>query len=119
MYQFHAPIQEIFYHSENYAKWELEEKPSFLEAMKKCTQMEITKRAKMNGPITEELKDKSNKDWKKCMGFGLKESERRFVELNHKGQAELRRQKLVEMLKDNEALRQLVRTAGNGKINIY
>jgi hypothetical protein len=97
----------------------LKEVPSLLEAMRKCTQNELTKIGKeMNTQVIAEMHQKSDANWTACMRLRMMERPR-IVDQNREGQAEIRKAKLVELLQENETLRELVRMPENGKNIIF
>jgi hypothetical protein len=104
---------------EAYANRELNELPSFVEAMRQCTEIEIRKYPNRS-ILADEVKNKSEKDWKECM-------ESQFINLptesdlriNQEGQWKMRLDALVEMMKGNEQLRKFASNKENGNIKSF
>jgi hypothetical protein len=110
-------MKEIILDAESYAERELKEMPSYLEAMKLCTEIEIQKCcAKMTmSVITNEEEENSNKNWEECMRMQLLPNAKTLDE-NHQGQWKMRRDKLNRLLEENERLRELVKLPENSRI---
>jgi hypothetical protein len=124
-------VQELFLHTTAYAEQEMTGMPSFLEAMRECIMEERenaaaeAKRAKhvQIGTVTELLQQqqqqqKRSKDFvKKCMQSHFLESAK-FLQSNLEGQRQLRMEKLLDALKENEPLKEQIKADNNSKFII-
>jgi hypothetical protein len=98
---------------EAYAKHELEMVPSYLEAIRECTE-EMLRKEMAQGEKPIETAEEKDKDWNGCVDKIMTNEEDELLKQNLEGQWQMRTDKLVEMLEDSEELRASASKTENG-----
>jgi ribosomal protein L17 len=82
----------------------LELVPSYLEAIRECTEQMLLKKERAQGEERIETAVQKNKFWNGCVDIIVTNGGDKLLKQNLKGQWQMRTDKLVEMLVGNEEL---------------